>query len=671
MKRKSAIATMIIAALVNGCTTLPALAAENNEKDTKLDEVVVTASKVQESLAESRLALPESTNIQKETLTRKDIENLHPKNLLDLIQNGLGMVTEVWGNNRYARVSTRGGDNVGIIIDGVWYPETQSSRTLTILPVDFIESITFVRDSSVLTLGPVASFATNAAKPGSPNQGFIIIRTLKATKPVDKATVGYGSYATKKYDFVHADKLGDNGYYGLGYQKTKSNGPANYNQAYDFDSYFFKAGERSTDGWATDMTVMVNNGWRQPANMFSSYGVVSSSNLGGCWNPCNSTLVTSTAEKQWNSHVTTNFSFGYSSLHATRTFKSGSYSKQDEYLRELNWWNTYTFGRDTIKVGTQFMWWHAPNGVQGGSTVGLERQEELYSGYVYDQRKVNDKLTLDGALRLDKKHITKGVGKYYNSSTNTAYDEDYGDIWEGDSKAVSLGAAYKLTNIYDLTSRVGYTSQTGGSYLYTADGSGLDPENRYKLEAGIAGHYNKKLNASLTAFHYYIQNARVANGTTTDQETGDTVYTYTEANLSRQGLELALDGALTNQLGYKLGYAFFESSNAMDNSYSPHNRYSFSLNYKNKSLSANATLLYVSKFAVLACGETETYYSSSSAVAANCGGYTTINANISKDLDEKTKITFYGHNLANRHYLYGMNYYDPGREWGIELTKTF
>jgi len=676
MKNKPILKALIIATLINGSNVLPVLAAENTTAtDTDLGEVAVSAtsdSNQHTAIADSRLELPQSSKIQSQELTRKDIENLHPKNLLDLIQDGLGMVTEVWGNNRYARVETRGGDSVGIIIDGIWYPETQSSRTLTTLPVDFIESITFVRDSSILTLGPIASFANNFAKSGAPNQGFIIIRTIKAKKPIDKVDTSYGTNATKKYDFVHADKVGENGYYALAYEKSKSNGPANYNEAYDFDSYFFKLGNTAPNGWAYDTTLMINKGWRQAANMFSSYGVISTSNLGGGWNPCTSTMVSSSIAKQWNPHVSTDFSFAYSSLDATRTFASQTASKQNETLRELNWWNTYKYGRDTFKIGTQFMWWDAPNGVQGGSANGYPREEELYGGYIYGERKVNNRLTLDSAIRMDKKHITKGVAKYYYSTTGTAYDEAFGEMWEGDSKAFSLGANYQLSKLYDLTSRIGYTSQAGGSYLYTANGEGLNPENRYKYEFGIAGHYTKKLNAALTAFHYDIQNARIVDSSVSLYEDGERVYAYTEKNLARQGLEFALSGAINDHLDYKADYAYFHSNNSVDNCYSPSDRYSFSLNYKNKSISANLMLLYVSGFQVLT-GESETYLSTSSTVSTTnpAGDYATISASISKDLDEKTKLTLYGRNLANRHYLSGMSYYDPGREIGIELSKTF
>lgn len=666
-KSKKAIAALVVSSLF---TVSPSAFAVEPVPDSEMNPVVVSAAKPEKEKTTpgyDRLAVPESSKAATEIITRKEIEAMHPKDVMELIESGSGIIGMRWGNKGYYKVETRGGDSVGFIIDGVYFPETQASRVIANLPVDIIESITFVRDASILTMGPVASIASNFGKGGAPNQGYIIIKTLKATKSIDQAKISYGTFDTEKLSLVHGDQINDTAYYTMGYAKDRSDGKSGWNNGRNFDTYFLKVGDKGPD-WFADMTLMVNRGRNDQQAWFDANGnYMNLSNIGK-WDPINTTLFTTNAAKQWNEHNTTSFSFGYSSVQATRvTLKTGKGIEENEYLRELNLMHTLNFGRDTLKFGTQAIWWHSPTGLQG--TADYERQEELYGTYLYGERQVNNKLTLDAGARLDKKHITKGVAKYFNngSGSGIAYDNSYGELWEGDSTSFSLGAAYQLDSVYKLSSRLGYSRQPAGKYLLTKNNELLDPEERYKYEAGVVANYNKMLNASLTAFYYDINEARVTAGTYKDADNNITSI-YTGKDLARKGFELAFNGNLSDQLGYKCGYSYFTSSNALDDSQSPHNRYNLALNYKNKDFAANIMLLHVSKFA----GTTNANNLSDTwTTSGTIGGYTTIDANISKELDKNTTLTLYGRNITDQRYVKGMNYYDSGAEYGIELSKKF
>lgn len=669
-KRKTGktVAAIVLSTLVSAAA--PAWAEEAiAARDTEMSTVVVTAQKAEEETEEtpvySRLAIPESSKAATEVITREDIEAMHPKDVLEILERGSGIVGTRWGNKGYYKVQARGGDNIGIIIDGVYFPDTQASRVLANLPVDLIESITLVRDASILTLGPVANFATNTAKGGTPSQGFIIIKTLQVTGPVDKAKLSYGTFDTEKFSIVHGDKTSDTASYAFGYAKDRSDGRTGWYNGRDLDTYFFKAGDKGED-WFADMTLIVNNGWNGQQVWFNEDGSYLNRNTSlGKWDPINTTLFTSNAAKLWDKNHTTTFSFGYSSVRSSRISLVSSPSikprwEENEYLRELNLAHTLNFGRDTLKFGVQAMWWHSPTGVQG--QAGYERQEELYGYYLYGERRVNDKLTLDTGARMDKKHITKGVAKYFTggSGSNIQYDSTYGELWEEEAVSFSLGAAYRLNPVYKLSSRFSYSRQPAGRYLLTENNELLDAEVRYKYETGVTASYNKALNASLTAFCYDINDARVSTGNTYYDAANDiNVTTYTGRDLTRKGLELSVNGRLSGTLGYKAGYSYFTSSDALDDSYIPHSNYNLALNYRQADIAANISLLHLSRFA------------SSMGDATRLGGYTTIDANISKELDERTKLTLYGRNITDRRYGRGMNYYDAGAEYGIEISKKF
>ncbi|QDR82403.1 TonB-dependent receptor [Sporomusa termitida] len=663
-KMGKTVAALVLSTLVGAA--VPAWAEESAAaKDPEMSTVVVKAQKAEaETPVYSRLAIPESSKAATEVITREDIEAMHPKDVLEILERGTGIVGTRWGQKGYYKVQARGGDNIGIIIDGVYLPDTQASRILANLPVDLIESITLVRDASILTLGPIANFATNFVKGGSPSQGFIIIETLKVTGPVDKAKLSYGTFDTEKFSLLHGDKPGDSAYYALGYAKDRSDGRSGWFNGRNFDTYFLKAGDKGED-WFADMTLIVNNGWSGQQVLFNEDGsYLNRTSSLGKWDPINTTLFTTNAAKLWDENRTTTFSFGYSSVRSSRIAlvyspAIKSHWEENEYLREVNLAHTLNFGRDTLKFGVQAMWWHSPTGVAG--QAGYERQEELYGYYLYGERRVNDKLTLDTGARLDRKHITKGVAKYFaGGGSNIQYDATYGEFWEKEAVSFSLGAAYQLDPVYKLSSRFSYSRQPAGRYLLTENNELLDAEVRYKYETGVTASYNKALNASLTAFLYDINDARVSTGKTYyDAETGMDVTTYTGRDLTRKGLELSVHGRLSGPLGYKAGYSYFTSSDALDDSYIPHSSYNLALNYRQADIAANISLLYLSRFA------------SSMGDATKLGGYTTIDANISKDLDRTTKLTLYGRNITDRRYGRGMNYYDAGAEYGIEVSKKF
>lgn len=661
-KMKKAVSAIVLSTLVNVAT--PAWAEEPSDtKDYDLPMVVVMGQEVaEEAPVYSRLAIPESSKAATETFTREDIEAMHPKDVLEVLERGAGIIGTRWGNKGYYKIQGRGGDSIGIIIDGIYFPETQASRVLANLPIDLIESITFVRDSTIMTLGPVANFGTNFAAGGTPSQGFIIIKTLKVTEPVNRAKLSYGTFDTEKLSLVHGDQMNDTAYYALGYAKERSDGKSGWNNGKNFDTYFMKTGDRGTD-WFADMTLFVNHGWNGQQLGLKLDGTYSSSSPAR-WDPLNTTLFAANATKLWNEHHATALSFGYSSVRSSRiTLSTGTGWEENEYLRELNLVHTLNFGKDTLKFGTQAMWWHSPTGVQG--QANYERQEELYGYYLYGERRVNDKLTLDTGARVDKKHITKGVAKYFTggNGSGAVYDQAYGDLWEGNAVSFFLGTTYQMDPVYKLSSRASYTRQPAGKYLLTENNELLGAEVRYKYEAGVVANYNKAVNASLTAFYYDINNARVSTGNSFyDVDKDITVTIYTGKDLARKGLELSVYGRLSDMLGYKAGYSYFTSSDAQDDSYIPHSNYNLSLNYKQDDIAANITLLHLSRFA-------------SSINTYPLGGYTTIDANISKEMNKDTKITLYGRNITDRRYARGSTntwyHYDSGAEYGIEISKKF
>ncbi|MGL5513931.1 MAG: TonB-dependent receptor plug domain-containing protein, partial [Sporomusa sp.] len=121
---KKAASAIVLSTLVNIAT--PAWAEEPSDtKEYDLPRVVVMGQEIaEETPVYSRLAIPESSKAATETFTREDIEAMHPKDVLEVLERGAGFIGTRWGAKGYYNIQGRGGDSIGIVIDGIYFPET-------------------------------------------------------------------------------------------------------------------------------------------------------------------------------------------------------------------------------------------------------------------------------------------------------------------------------------------------------------------------------------------------------------------------------------------------------------------------------------------------------------------------------------------------------------------
>lgn len=630
----------------------------------------------------SRLAVPESSKAATEIFTRQDIEKMHPKSVIEIIEQGLGMMTSYKGRKDINNISDRGGENIGILIDGIYIPWSQSSRVLANFPVDIIESVKLVRDATILTMGPITALTLCT---GSPNQGFIIIKTRKSNKSENEVKVSYGTYDTEKVSLLHGNKVG-NYYYDFAYSQSSSDGKDGWNNAKDSDAFLMKGGYEGKS-LTSNISLYVDKASRQLQRGMKENGAYGSS----IWeyDPLNTIMFSVDTAKKWNDKNTTTLSFGYSEVEADLIQHNfdDSYHEED-YIREYNLCHSVNSGKNLLKFGGQAIYWHSPTGAF--NYEGIERDEELYGYYLYDEYRPDEKWTIDGGMRIDRKHITKGIDRYRHDG-NTGLIE-INDTWANNAASYTVGASRKLNDIYKFSAKASYSVQpaddyTDGGIAYYFDGyvpkrvnEGADfpDEKRIKYEAGINADYSKELKAALTLFKYDIQDYKIAGKNvlvTTDDEGNKLPWkqwyfkrSYSVADLARKGLELQFNGQLGDHFNYKAGYSYLISDNDEDSLAFPHNIYMMMLSHKNRDVETTLMARRVGK-----------YYMNEQKV----GDYTTVDATITKTLDKNTKISLFGKNLTNKKYatIYAIPqalgaspegyYYDEGAVVGIEFSKTF
>jgi outer membrane cobalamin receptor len=624
------------------------VAGEKEEEEKKAKGAVVeTGDKSDNEPKYSRLAVPESSKAATEVFTRDDIEKINPKSVIEIIEQGLGVITNYKGRKDINNISGRGGESIGIIIDGIYIPWSQSSRVLANIPVNIIESVKLVRDSTVLTLGPITALTLCT---GSPNQGFVIIKTRKSSQNEKEVNLSYGTYNTQKYNFLIGDKINDV-YYDIAYSKAKTDGKDDWHNARDSESVFLKSGYNGKDINA-NMSLYIDKGWRElqrGINEKDHYGT-------SIWeyDPLDTVMFSFNVDKQMNEYNTTSLSCGYSNVDSTliqHNFSSHNIFDEEDYIREYNLFHTIIRDKNTLKFGGQAIHWHSPTGAFNYEEI--ERKEDLYGYYLYDEYQVNQKLTVDGSARVDKKHIIKGVDSYRHDGKGL---QNIDDVWASDATSYSLGMAYKVSPVYKVSTRVSYSKQppdeySDGGLAYSFDGyktirvdngTDFDPEKRLKYEIGVNANYNKAFNSALTLFYYDIDDYKIAGESdlfTPNINDWNTWYfkrQYSVADLVRKGLEWQINGRLlANTLAYNFGYSYLVSSNDADNKEFPHNIYTLRLSHTNKYFETALTGRHVGGYLMN---------------AHDVGDFTTVDASITKKLGKNSEVILFGQNITNEKY---------------------
>lgn len=626
--------------------------AQATEAVQQLATVDVTDSTLQDDTGEeptySRFSLPKSVKAV-QTLDQEDIAAIRPRDVVDLIENSLGLSIRRQGARVHNFTYSRG-DNVSIILDGVYLTATTAQRVLGDIPPEAIENIQFLRDASVITIGPLMGFGS--ANAGSPNQGFIMIKTRKHKPDADHTTEVKTSYAT--YDTWKAsaytsqslldDKLGLSG----GYQHSASHGKPDWNNDYAFDTYLL-SGRYDGERFAADSSLYVNRGWRNiqrsvgiyegtpPNDNTTALGQMGSSTWR--YDPMDTLVLSLGSSYFWNDANTTHLTLGYSRATGTNyryyTYLDNSTVAgldAEDWAKEWALSHTLVTGNNLMKLGLQGVEWY-----QRSEGSALANQEQIYGLALSDELALTDRLLLDGALRMDKKKVIHSSTKYLDNGSEVKMREGQ---WTDDAYLASLGLAWQYNPVYRLSSRYAFNYTPTPDTLTTRNNKRLAAEQRHRIELGLSADWNPALRLNLTPFYYYLKNAKVSDGTITVEdhdgtESSITVYTLDDTVI-RKGVELGLSGRFANNtLGYELGWSHFYSSADNATTDFPDNKYNVRLNWAQGNWDGNANLLRV-----------DPYMSNDYEV----GDFTTLNLSLAYQLTPDATLTLFGENVTNQHY---------------------
>jgi iron complex outermembrane receptor protein len=656
----------LLAALLIVCSLAGPGWAADKDKDTAtqyLDPITVLADSEPEP-ANSPYRIPTSSRAATWLITQQEIRPLQPRDIFDVLSYAPGVQLAFQGRKGMNFLSSRGGGNFiggtnfAILLDGVYVPWTQSSRVLASFPVDAIESIRVVRDSSILTMGPLAGLGSI----GAAVQGFIIIKTKIPTEQETELKLRYGNLNRAKIFASHGDKL-ENVYYSLAYNKYHDDGRTDWNNGSDSDSLLLKAGY---DARGLTANFSFYHDWASRETM-RAMDISKVCDSKWEYDPLNTMMASLNLAKAWNRTQTTSLGVYFGSIEAD--LQKWSYSnpnrysveEQEETSLQAALRHIITTESNTFHVGTQAIFWETPTGEF--FYTGIARREQLYSLYAYDEYFLSKAWSIDGAARVDHKHVSKGVNKY--APTDTTPTELIEDEWAEPSYSVALGTSYRLSDIWRLSFKTSYVMQAADDYLETEDGQSLETEKQWRNEAGVIAHFNQYLRVALSLFRYDLTDTKKVVGSIT---VDDEVYNvYANADVARQGFEVDMRGALPMvPLTYQVSYSYQYSDNDTDNDSIPHHLISLRLGYTYQPFSANLMVRYVSPYDSNQFSVGNIYY--------EIGNYTRLDANINYDFEiEKVQMraTLFGQNLTDERYQTRLGWEDVGLTFGLELGFKF
>lgn len=647
---------------------IQSVCAEDGEAGVKahqLEPVTVSAKKLRSRFqgeanepVYSQYAVPESAKVSTEVINRQEIEAINPKDFYDLISRAAGVESTFQGRKVMNFASIRGGDGLGIIIDGFYIPSAQASRILAQFPMDAIESVMIVRDTTSLTLGPIMGLGTYLS---APNQGFVILKTRRGTRPEVGMTGEYGTLDTYEGQLYHGNRIRLFDYRLTG-TVSGSDGREGWHNAQNAKSILFSGGY---DGPTLKVNTLLyyEEGMRE-MQRFNDLASAASRDQKWSYDPLKALWMALNVNKLWSPSQVTSLSFSHGAITDREVLASFSKpavinNNQGDYADDYHLWHTATWGRNTLKTGIQAVWWHEPSGY--ASYDGKEREETLIGAYLQDQQGLmGGRLALDAGIRADEKYINKGVDKYSPSQNTTALLRNK---WSAPVVAAGVGAAYKIDGIHTVAARVGYSHADTDSFLATVNNKSLDPEERYKFELGLEGRYHPAFNPKLTLFYYNIRNYKSSVG---QAGTGNNVVNIYDAfNVDRRGFEFSAAGDLPYGFAYNLNYSHIEFTNPDIDRTNPSDTLAFLLGHVYGPIQTNFSLRYVAP-----------YLSNSFAADGKyreVGDFTRLDANVSYNYRIRKlggRIMVYARNLLNDNYQTILTFEDVGFQCGVRLEQA-
>lgn len=521
----------------------PAAAFASEVSEYNLDEVVVTASRYEQSLFDS------NANIS--VVTRDEIENKHFSTLGEAIKNVPGVNLQNMGSTGEAyqdnTLYINGSKNVVFLIDGVRVNfngfDAEKFSNADFVDLNMVEKIEVLKGSASTLYGSDAQ------------GGVINIVTRRGYENIsNKIYYDYGSYSNKHMGFSSSGaKNGWN--WTVGYQKKESNNfkdgsgrevPENV----DSDTYNIKLGRKFDEN--NDVTVMYNKYKSDYLRIKPAAGSAYADRPLLLGKKDNSNLLLTYNHKFDENNFNT-----LSYVH-NKKWINDSYTSATVYLDDVSSTGvtdqyTHIFDKHHTLIGG---FEYTKDSIRSNSSV-KNKSFHNTALFIQDTWNFSDQFDLTGGFRFDDHSI---YGHQTSSSVAFGYKP---------TKNTNYYISYKQYFIAPTTSQL-FSSGSGNP--------DLDCETGYTYEVGMKHYFDRNF---LLDFNMYKRHSDDAIGLV--KVNGVSRYTnYDEEDA--KGFSVNLQKNFTNRVTAKAGYTYIyidpqENKNPNRNGYLPRGSWNFSIGY--------------------------------------------------------------------------------------------
>jgi len=615
-----------------------------------------------------------------QVMTQKEIAAYAPKDIFDLLGKANGLELTYQGRRSPYSLEMRGGGSIIYILDGAVLPPSVS-RILQNIPLSAIEEIQIIRGSTALAIAP--SIGIGASNSGSGlNTGFIVIRT-KQPKKTEGLITGYLEHAVSQpgangESLYVGTRLGSaasglNGYIGGLISRYDRPSKESWFDGSDADSGMISGG---INFGRFSLNMM---GYKDSGRFEMQRGITLSGGLDSAkwyYDPLKTSVFSTDMSMQWNeSHTTlvSAFKTDYEQNEHNENFSNTTKSTRhyEEKTKGYSLRHNVRFTDTLIQLGGQIT---DSEGFGPNLSSTYNRYDTTVTGYSasIEQKLFNGDVVLDAGYRRDVKHIN-------NSSLSALKDAANNDVYMAPAEVVALGARWKINEIVKTSARYFHgTEGTSGDFdLKTQNGIPLHSEKQDRIELALEARLIPFFNPTFTWFDIDTKNQKTATTNTYTDTDGNLYYYYTESDVHRRGIELAIKGDIAPGTNYQFAWTHMLSNETATNGVStdaigyssPEDGITAIVSHSWDDYRANLSYKYTSGW--------QTSASPVGTLYADLGDYNRIDANIAKDFKYKN-YTFtgklYGRNLNNDHYATRYvtgYYYDRGRTLGLELSMVF
>lgn len=514
--KKMVLASLALGMLYSGTAVCQ---AEAVAQDDDIVDVVVTA----ERMPSSRMSTPADVTV----ITAEQIEDNHYSDVAEALTHVNGVVVNNGNSNGNQEVVINGDQRVVIMIDGQRINNDQGSMGRASADLGMIPSVKNIERIEVVKGAGSALYGSDAVG------GVVNIITKKGSKAETTVDMNIGSFGTHNLEFSNQGSEGDWSWFATAglqerdYFKYKAeNGESvrSENSGYNKKSLSLRLDKKFSDSDSlrfmfthrqTDTEIYGNvAGERQDHNF--NYGSI-------------------TYLFKENQPVQ-----GF--LRYSVNYKSTDYQgKYNTHSHELEYQNGWQLGNNhKVVAGAE---WH--QGVASNLPSGYYENKHItiQALFLQDTISFGNKWTFVPGIRMDHHSM---FGTHWSPKAALNYQPT-----KQTRMYASWGRVFKAPTIDDLYYNVDFTG-----YKYKGDPN-LQPESGHVETVGITHEFSEK---AILDVSYFWSNLSNAIHWIPNPPGSWEYYAINIPNEKKNGINISLNGALSDRWSYEMGYSYINSS---------------------------------------------------------------------------------------------------------------